>query len=175
MEKKYRITYDSLKEKIFIVHLPNKKIKFTKGFIGLFYHKPNYNTNSGNPTSLVIHSVKSVKENKLLWTDRQIQRAKLACSIYHAIGTPSLKDFKMIITWNTIKNVPITIDDINIVEKVFGPDIGSLTGKTTRQKPAPVVSDYVEIPKELVFNHQSVVLCMVGMKINGVPFLTTIS
>jgi hypothetical protein len=58
---------------------------------------------------------------------------------------------------------------------VFGPDIGALKGKTTRQKPAPVVSDYVEIPKELIYNHQSVVLCMDGMKINGVPFLTTIS
>jgi hypothetical protein len=134
-----------------------------------------YNTNGGNPISLVNHSVKSVKENKLLYTDRQIQRAKLARSIYHAIRMPSLKDFKMIITSNTIKNVPITINDINISEKVFGPDIGALKGKTTRQKPAPVVSYYVEIPKELVYNHQSVVLCMDGMKINGVPFLTTIS
>jgi hypothetical protein len=80
----------------------------------------------------------------------------------------------MIITTNTIKNVPITIDDINIAEKVFGPDIGALKGKTMHQKPAPVVSDYVEIPKELVYNHQTVILCMDGMKINGVSYLTTI-
>jgi hypothetical protein len=81
----------------------------------------------------------------------------------------------MIIKSNTLKTIPITIDDIKIAEKVFGPDIGALKGETTRQKPAPVVSDYVEIPKELVYNHQSVVLCMDGMKINGVPFLSTIS
>jgi hypothetical protein len=67
----------------------------------------------------------------------------------------------MIITSNTIKNIPITIDNINIAKKVFGPDVGA--------------SDYVEIPKELIYNHQSVVLCMDGIKINGVPFLTTIS
>jgi hypothetical protein len=58
---------------------------------------------------------------------------------------------------------------------VFGADIRALKSKTTRQKPAPVVSDYVEIPKQLVYNHQSVILCMDGMKSNGVPFLTTIS
>jgi hypothetical protein len=37
------------------------------------------------------------------------------------------------------------------------------------------VADYIEIPKELIYNHQNVILCMDGMKINGVPFLTTIS
>jgi hypothetical protein len=41
MEKKYRITYDLSKEKSFIVHLPNKQIKFTKIFNGLFYYKAN--------------------------------------------------------------------------------------------------------------------------------------
>jgi pyruvate/2-oxoacid:ferredoxin oxidoreductase alpha subunit len=99
----------------------------------------------------------------------------LACSIYHAIRTPLLKDFKMIIASNAIENITITINDINIAKKVFGPDIRALKGKTMHQKPAPVVSDNVEIPKELIYYHQSVVLCMDGMKINGVPFLTTIS
>jgi hypothetical protein len=130
-----------------------------QSFNGLFYYKPNFNTSSGNQTSLVNHSVESVKENKLLYTDQQIQRAKLACNIYHARGTPSLKDFKSNITSNMVKKLPITIDDINIAEKVFGLDVGELKGKTTRQKPAPVVSDYVKIPKELVQNHQNVVLC----------------
>jgi hypothetical protein len=126
-------------------------------------------------TSLANHSVKSVNENKLLYTDRQIQHAKLASSIYHAMGTPLLKDFKSIITSNMVKSIPITIDDINKAEKVFGPNVGVLKGKTTQQKPAPVVSDYVKIPRELVQNHQSVILCMDGIVINGVPFLTTVS
>jgi hypothetical protein len=34
------------------------------------------------------------------------------------MGMPSLKD------------IPITIDDINMAEKVFGPDVSALKGKT---------------------------------------------
>jgi hypothetical protein len=48
MEKKFHVTYDSSTEPSFIVHLPNKLIKFIKRFNGLFYYKPNNSTISGN-------------------------------------------------------------------------------------------------------------------------------
>jgi len=76
---------------------------------------------------------------------------------------------------NTIKNNPVTVDDINIAEKVYGPDIGSLKGKTTRRKPKPVVKDYVEIPRELKETHQDVELAIDTMFVSKIPFLTTIS
>jgi hypothetical protein len=37
------------------------------------------------------------------------------------------------------------------------------------------VSDYIEIPKELTQSHQNVTLCIDGIKVNGIPFLTTVS
>jgi hypothetical protein len=40
MEDKYRITNDSAKEKAFIVHLPNKIVKFQRGANKLYYCKP---------------------------------------------------------------------------------------------------------------------------------------
>jgi hypothetical protein len=45
-------------------------------------------------------------------------------------------------------------------------------GKTTHQKTPPVVTDYIE--KELIETHQNVTLYMDGIKINSIPFLTTI-
>jgi hypothetical protein len=76
---------------------------------------------------------------------------------------------------NSIKNNPVTTEDIEIAEKIFGPDIPSLKGKTTRRKPVPVIEDYIDIPKELVSAQHSIMLCIDVMKVNGVPFLTTIS
>ena len=38
-----------------------------------------------------------------------------------------------------------------------------------------MVDDYIEIPKELISTQQEVTLCMDGMKVDGLAFLTTVS
>jgi hypothetical protein len=76
---------------------------------------------------------------------------------------------------NAIANNPVTIDDINLAEKIYGTDIGNLKGKTTRTKPKPVVKDYIEIPKALMDAQKEVELAIDGMKVEGIPFLTSIS
>ena len=43
----------------------------------------------------------------------------------------------------------MTVEDVNIAEKIFGPDMGTLKGKTTRRKPKPVTTDTVEILPEI--------------------------
>jgi Reverse transcriptase (RNA-dependent DNA polymerase) len=174
LEKKYRITFDSKKEDAFLVHLPKKVVRFMKTESGLFVFKPKYDTTKDKKTCLN-QVIDSVEENRSFYTERQYQRAKHARQVYHALGTPSVKDFKMIIVSNQIKNLPVTIEDINIAEKIFGPDIGSLKGKTTRRKPIPVVSDLIEVPRELYDNHKKATLCIDGIKINGLYFLTTIT
>jgi hypothetical protein len=50
---------------------------------------------------------------------------------------------KAIIRMNAIKNNPVTTEDIAMAEKICGPEISSLKGKTTRQKTTPVVEDYM--------------------------------
>jgi hypothetical protein len=82
---------------------------------------------------------------------------------------------KALIQMNTIKNNPVTTEDVNIAKKIFGPEISSLKGKTTRRKPVPVIEDCIKIPRELIAAQHSVTLCLDGMKVNGIPFLTTIS
>ena len=168
MAAKHRVTYDSEKEDAYIVHLPNKQVKFTKTSSGLYVFKPNIKKTG-------VQLLNTVAENKSFYTQRQFERAKRARDLYNSLGTPSIGDFKAILRMNAIKDNPVTTRDIIIAEKIFGPDIGALKGKTTRRKPAPVVDDYIEIPRELLINQQQVTLCLDVMKVNGVPFLTTIS
>jgi hypothetical protein len=82
---------------------------------------------------------------------------------------------KAIIQMNAIKNNPVTTEDVDIAEKIFGPDAATLKGKTTRRAPIPIIEDRIEIPRELITAQYSVTLCINGLKVNNISFLTTIS
>ena len=119
--------------------------------------------------------LQTVDENRQGYSQRQYEKAKLAREIYHAIGNPLVEDFKKIIRTNGIKNCPVTIEDINAAVKIFGPSISTLKGKSTRRTPAPVINDYIEIPKEIMKTHKDIHLCADIMYVQEVMFLVTIS
>jgi hypothetical protein len=119
--------------------------------------------------------IDSSEENMEMFNLRQIKQAKLTRQVYQALGTPSIQDFKAIVTMNAVNNLPITIEDIDSAELIFGPDIRALKGKTVRRKPAPVISNIIQIPRELSTYHQSVTLCIDILHTNGMAFLTTVS
>jgi hypothetical protein len=111
----------------------------------------------------------------LFFTHQQYKRAKRARELYHALGTFSTKDFKNIIKMNAITNNLVTTEYIELAEQIFGQDIRSLKGKTTRRKPLLIAQDYIEIPTEFTIKQKDVTLCIDGVKVNGLAFLTTVS
>jgi len=70
-----------------------------------------------------------VDENKLQYTEHEVTNTKRARKLYHSIGAPSTKNFKMILQSNMIKNCPVTVQDIDLAMKIYGPDIAYLKGK----------------------------------------------
>ena len=76
---------------------------------------------------------------------------------------------------NMIWDNPITESDINLMEHLYGPNIPTVKGKTTRQCPHKLVSNMVSIPHNLCDTQCDVCLCIDIMYVNGMPFLTTIS
>eukprot|EP00978_Attheya_sp_CCMP212_P000843 scaffold1766_cov39-Attheya_sp.AAC.3 len=85
-----------------------------------------------------------------------------------------MDNFKSLLRMNIIKNCPVTTEDVNIAEKIFGPDVSSLKGKSTRRKPKPVRKDLIEIPKELLLKHHDIELCMDTMYVNECGMLTAV-
>jgi hypothetical protein len=121
-----------------------------------------------------VQLLNTVEENKSFYTQCRLAEAKRARDLCHALGTPSLNDFKAILRMNTMTNNPVTTEDIKVAERIFEPDIRVVKGKTSRRKPAPVVSDYIEIPRKLISTQRDVTLCIDAMKVDGLVFLTTV-
>ena len=92
-----------------------------------------------------------------------------------AIGSPTTTDLKSMLRMNLIKNSEITSEDVNLAEKVFGPDVGALKGKTTRTTSPPIKSQVIEIPDELLKLQEEITLRIDSIYVNGLRFLTTIA
>ena len=171
---KHRITFDSSVENAFLVHQPDKIVKFERTPEGLYTYRVDKDYKKSLKEKGKSHLVTTLSENREGYTDRQFDRAKTARKLYHIVGTPTVENFKALLRMNTIHNCPVTVEDVKIAERIFGPDMSSLKGKSTRRKPKPVRKDLVEIPIEITEKHHDIELCMDTMFVNECGMLTVI-
>ena len=92
------------------------------------------------------------------FSKQQLSQAKAARDFQGKVGHPSTTDLKNIIRLNLISNCPVTAEDLDRAEKIYGPSLPSLKGKTTRQRPDSVVSDYVAVPSSIMDANRYVTL-----------------
>ena len=91
MASKFQVTMDTEKEKAFLVHLPDRIVKFKQMTNGL------YGMNPKNKNEYVIYKNKpfqfvgTIKENMKYLSPRQQERAKKARELLHALGNPTEK------------------------------------------------------------------------------------
>jgi len=166
-DRGYKVEYDSTKHQ-YSVTGDKGTIYFNKSPEGL-YMMPLKQYTKG------VTLVETVEDKKVGFSKRQIERANTARKLYEMIGFPSVRDYKTIIQMNSIRNCPVTIDDIKTCEKIYGPNISALKGKSVRTKPKVVVKDYIDITKELKIRNQEVELCADVMYIQRITLLVTIS
>ena len=67
--------------------------------------------------------MQSQKENGQWHTKRQIEEAKEERNSHWMMTFPSATNFKNAMKMNHIHNCPVTVDDINAAEDIFGKDI----------------------------------------------------
>jgi hypothetical protein len=120
LKKKHRITFDSEKEDAFIVHTNGGNMKFKCNPEGLYTFEV-----SDNYLKMENNLINTVKENRVGYTQRQFEQAKKARELYHIVGTPTIETFKTLLKMNAI-NCPVTTEDVNIAENIFGPNMSTL-------------------------------------------------
>ena len=166
VKKKFRVTYDSNENDRFILHKPEKLVYFNCSSNGLYYH----DTRSPDFTL-----VNTVEENKVGFSQRQLEQAKKARKLYHTMGLPSMHDYIELVRNNMLYNCPITVEDIENSFKIYGQSPAALKGKVTRKKPDVVSSDYFEVPEDILEKHKFVTLCADIFYVQKIPFFVTVS
>jgi hypothetical protein len=174
---KYRVTYDSAQEDAFYVHTPERTVRFGRNESNLYTHTPQSLGVSSQATNKTVQRslVQTVAENMKFYTPREIKRAKAARDLLAGVGFPTTRDLKVALSTNAIANVPVRTTDVDLAEKIFGPDLGTLKGKTTRQKPLPQITDQIAIPEELYNARSEIELAIDIFFVNGMPHLATVS
>ena len=87
-----------------------------------------------------------------------------------------MRDYIRYVENNLIPNCPVTRRDIVAAKHIFGPDIGSLKGKTTRRRPIGVdLYDHIPIPPGVMEQYHDIILAVDVLYVNKLPFIVTIS
>ena len=171
LKNKYRITYDSNKDGAFVVHRPNKtNLIFRQHPAGL--HLLDMSKGEG-PTEISL--VETVVDRESTFTKRQTQDAKAARVLQMTIGFPTDQDFKTMVTTGLLKNCPITSENIEVANAIYGPSVAGLKGRTTRSKPMRLKHNLIPVPPSITEDQKKVTICADVMYVNRLPFLVTIA
>ena len=165
---KFRVISNSEGEIFFRMVLPDREVKFQLSPNGLYY----FDAADRGESVLLLNTV---SENSERFTWREYKGAWEVWRAMHLLGFLSERYFENMVRSNMIVNFPVTFSDVKNAKLIFGPDITSLKGKSVRRKPASVVTEYVEIPREILESCTELEVLTDIMFINKLPFLVSIS
>ncbi len=160
VRKVCRVTMDSCEESAINVHrLDGSIMKFVEHASGLYVFATAKNTSeSVNAYTMV----STVAEQKKMFSQREIKAADEARALYRKIGRPDEAEFQHILRSNFIRNCPVSPDDAKRALVIYGPDIATIKGKTTRSAAAARAPTFVAtpLPAPILEHHRNVTLCL---------------
>jgi hypothetical protein len=167
--KGYAVTYDNAEGNHFKVVTPGGAVRlFKQSAKGLYYRDA---AKVKNGSSMV----NTVSDNRSKNTNRDYSRALFARKLQGIIGRPSDRTYKDIVNRNLLPNCPINSRDNNAALDIFGPDIGSLKGKTVRRTIPHVTDRIIDVPPSIMRLYRAVTLAGDIMFVNRIPFFVTTS
>lgn len=168
VKEEYLITYDSEQGNEFLVKQPRKQMVFQQGNTGLYYH---------NVRNCALVMVNTAQQNLQGYTKQEYEAAKIERERLAMVGNPSvsMKHYKNMVHSGMIKNCPISPADIITANQIFGPDVAYLRGKSVRQSPELVRTDYVKIPQEILKRNKEIMLVADIILVSRFGFMISIS
>ena len=125
-----------------------------------------------NNEALVL--IQTVHVNFGKFTERQVNRAIALRDMQARMAHPTDESFKLLVRGKTLDNCSIVASDVTNACSMFGPNRPGLRGKTVRQRPERVETEYLGIPRDFYRLHHFVTLTADVMFVNGLAFFTTL-
>ena len=94
-----------------------------------------YHDVSNASSNIELMLVNTVRENFEGYSRHEVKKAKEARRIQDMIANPTKREFAGMVREQLLTNCPVTVRDIDNANRIFGPDLANLRGKTTRTKP----------------------------------------
>jgi hypothetical protein len=129
--------YDKERD-IFSSQPPYDKVYEFKGDDGLYVYKVPIQGKA---------LVSTVSSNLQEYSVREQTDAKKAKDLSKVLGYPSPQSIIDMINNGAIINCPVTAKDVARANKIYGPDLASLRGKSRKQKTSSISTDY--LPREV--------------------------
>ena len=128
-------------------------------------------------TDRSLDNISTVNVNLEKYNQRQVKNSHTAKYFQNKAGL-STRAFLKMIDACAISNYPINREAIKTAQDICGVSVAYLKGKSIRKQGDAVelnVETITPIPPDLMSKNGNIVMAMDIMKVNGVPFITTIS
>ena len=120
----------------------------------------------------MMSSVSTVKENMSKFSKRVYQRAIEARRLQNIIMPPPSQKYRDVIL-DHLRNSKVTKADIDAAEQIFGPNVGSIKGKTVCHSADPAIPGIDAVLFEVMKLHGNITLTIDIMFVNKNPFVIT--
>ena len=97
--------------------------------------------------------VNTVSGESELFSQRYQQGAALEKRAYGMMGFPSERDVMNMGIRNLISSCPVIPDGVAVANKIYGPNLHYLKGKTVTRQPTLVVMDYIAVLPKIIKEH----------------------
>ena len=168
----YRVTMDTAMENALILHGDNgQQHKFTPSGKGLYKWEHTMDPTEDNPCWLFVTTVCGPGDH---YTQCAYEHAQAVQCLQNIIMHPASRHMSDIAV-SHLGNCPITKEDVRAAEDIFGPNLGSLKGKTVWRPNKHVQAGSSAVPRHILEIHRDMVLSVDIMFVNKIPFLVTSS
>ncbi len=119
--------------------------------------------------------MQTVQRNMEGFTRCKLEEAQKAHKAQAMLGHPTDRNFLGMVCDGMIFNCPVTANAVTDAHQIFSPDLAGVRGRMVWRPPESVTTDYVQIPRAILEQHQLVTLAVDLMFVNGVPFLVSVA